>query len=32
MTGQAPQDLWQEYTRYAVHLKAKGLEVRFYED
>ncbi|HEU5449382.1 MAG TPA: methyltransferase domain-containing protein [Acidimicrobiia bacterium] len=32
MTGQAPQDLWQEYTRYAVHLKAKGLEVRFYEE
>jgi hypothetical protein len=32
MTGQGPQDLWQEYTRYAVHLKAKGLEVRFYED
>ena len=32
MTGQAPQDLWQEYTRYAIHMKAKGLEVRFYED
>ena len=32
MTGQAPQELWQEYTRYAIHLKAKGLEVRFYEE
>ena len=32
LTGQAPQSLWQEYTRYAIHMKAKGLEVRFYED
>ena len=32
MTGHAPQELWQEYTRYAVHFRAKGLNVRFYED
>jgi SAM-dependent methyltransferase len=32
LTGHSPEELWQEYTRYAVHLKAKGLEVRFYEE
>jgi SAM-dependent methyltransferase len=32
MTGHAPQELWQEYTRYAVQLNAKGVTVRFYED
>jgi SAM-dependent methyltransferase len=32
VTGHGPDELWQEYTRYAVHFKAKGLEVRFYEE
>jgi len=27
-----PEELWQEYSRYAVHLNAKGVSVRFYED
>jgi hypothetical protein len=28
----APQDLWQEYSRYAVRFNAQGLNVRFYEE
>ena len=32
VTGRAPQELWQEYSRYAVHLNAKGVNVRFYEE
>jgi len=32
VSGHAPAELWQEYTRYAVHLNAKGVNVRFYED
>jgi SAM-dependent methyltransferase len=32
VTGHSPDELWQEYSRYAVHLNAKGLNVRFYED
>jgi SAM-dependent methyltransferase len=32
VTGHTPDELWQEYTRYAVNFNAKGLNVRFYED
>jgi SAM-dependent methyltransferase len=32
MTGHEPDELWQEYSRYAVHMNAKGVSVRFYED
>jgi SAM-dependent methyltransferase len=32
ITGRAPQELWQEYTRYAVRFNASGVNVRFYED
>jgi len=31
VTGQAPQTLWQEYSRYAIRFNAAGLSVRFYE-
>ena len=30
-TGHAPEALWQEYTRYAVSLNSRGVNVRFYE-
>ena len=32
ITGHPPQELWQEYSRYAVRFNAAGLTVRFYED
>jgi hypothetical protein len=32
VTGHTPDELWQEYSRYAVHLNAKGVNVRFYEE
>jgi SAM-dependent methyltransferase len=32
VTGHTPDELWQEYTRYAVRFNAAGLNVRFYED
>jgi SAM-dependent methyltransferase len=32
ITGHAPQELWQEYSRYAVRFNASGLNVRFYEE
>jgi SAM-dependent methyltransferase len=32
VTGHTPDELWQEYTRYAVRFNASGLNVRFYED
>jgi SAM-dependent methyltransferase len=31
ITGHTPEDLWQEYSRYAVRLNASGLNVRFSE-
>ncbi len=32
ITGHTPEDLWQEYSRYAVRFNAAGVNVRFYED
>lgn len=32
MTGHSPEELWQEYTRYAIRFNASGLNVRFYKD
>jgi SAM-dependent methyltransferase len=32
VTGHTPDELWQEYSRYAVRFNAAGLNVRFYED
>lgn len=32
VSGHRPDELWQEFSRYAVHLNAKGVNVRFYED
>jgi len=31
VTGHAPQELWQEYSRYGIRFNASGLNVRFYE-
>ena len=32
VTGHTPDELWQEYSRYAVRFNASGLSVQFYED
>jgi SAM-dependent methyltransferase len=32
VAGHTPEELWQDFSRYAVHLNAKGVNVRFYED
>ena len=32
IAGRSPQELWQEYTRYAIRFNAAGVNVRFYEE